>query len=52
MVIWSDGDRGKVPDNYAALTPDAEVQPPLTLPMRWGSNGEMTFGWAIVRPKP
>ena len=50
VVIWSDGDRGKVPENYAALAPDAEVQPPLTLPMRWG-NGEMTFGWAIVRPK-
>jgi 4-amino-4-deoxy-L-arabinose transferase-like glycosyltransferase len=49
VVIWSDGDRTKVPANYAALAPDAEVQPPLTLPMRWG-NGEMTFGWAIVRP--
>ena len=51
VVIWSDGDRGTVPPNYAALAPNAEVQPPLTLPMRWG-NGEMTFGWAIVRPKP
>jgi len=28
------------------------VQPPLTLPMRWGSNGEMQFGWAIVPPAP
>ena len=50
VVIWSDGDRGRVPESYAPLAPDAEVQPPLTLPMRWG-NGEMTFGWAIVRPK-
>jgi 4-amino-4-deoxy-L-arabinose transferase-like glycosyltransferase len=50
VVIWSDGDRTKVPPNYAPLAPDAEVQPPLTLPMRWG-NGEMTFGWAIVRPQ-
>ena len=49
VVIWSDGDRTKVPPSYAALAPNAEVQPPLTLPMRWG-NGEMTFGWAIVRP--
>ncbi len=49
VVIWSDGDRTKVPENYAALAPNAEVQPPLTLPMRWG-NGTMTFGWAIVRP--
>jgi len=50
VVIWSDGDRTKVPPNYAGFAPDAEVQPPLTLPMRWG-NGEMTFGWAIVRPE-
>jgi 4-amino-4-deoxy-L-arabinose transferase-like glycosyltransferase len=50
VVIWSDGDRTKVPPDYAALAPGAEVQPPLTLPMRWG-NGEMTFGWAIVRPQ-
>ena len=50
MVIWSDGDRTKVPESYAALTPNAQVQPPLTLPMRWG-NGAMTFGWAIVPPQ-
>ena len=50
VVIWTDGDRTTVPPNYAPLAPDAEVQPPLTLPMRWG-NGEMTFGWAIVRPE-
>jgi 4-amino-4-deoxy-L-arabinose transferase-like glycosyltransferase len=51
VVIWTDGDRAKVPENYAALAPNAEVQPPLTLPMRWG-NGAMTFGWAIVPPRP
>jgi 4-amino-4-deoxy-L-arabinose transferase-like glycosyltransferase len=50
VVIWSDGDRSKVPPNYAPFAPNAEVQPPLTLPMRLG-NGEMTFGWAIVRPQ-
>ena len=50
VVIWSDGDRSKVPENCAAVAPDAQVQPPLTLPMRWG-NGAMTFGWAIVPPK-
>jgi len=49
VVIWSDGDRTKVPENDAAWAPNAEVQPPLTLPMRWG-NGAMTFGWAIVPP--
>jgi 4-amino-4-deoxy-L-arabinose transferase-like glycosyltransferase len=50
VVIWSDGDRTTVPETYAALAPHAEVQPPLTLPMRWG-NGAMTFGWAIVPPE-
>jgi 4-amino-4-deoxy-L-arabinose transferase-like glycosyltransferase len=49
VVVWSDGDRNTVPPNYAPLAPNAQVQPPLTLPMRWG-NGEMTFGWAIVPP--
>jgi hypothetical protein len=49
VVIWNGGGT-VVPPEYAALAPDAEVQPPLTLPMRWG-NGEMTFGWAIVRPR-
>jgi hypothetical protein len=39
-----------VPPDYAPLAPNAEVQPPLTLPMRRG-NGDMTFGWAIVRPE-
>ncbi|HEY2136804.1 MAG TPA: glycosyltransferase, partial [Xanthobacteraceae bacterium] len=49
VVVWTDGDRSKVPAEYAGLAAGAEVQPPLTLPMRWG-NGEMTFGWAIVPP--
>jgi hypothetical protein len=49
VVIWNGGGTA-VPAEYAALAPNAEVQPPLALPMRWG-NGEMTFGWAIVRPE-
>ena len=49
VVIWNGGGNA-VPAEYAALAPNAAVQPPLTLPMRWG-NGEMTFGWAIVRPE-
>jgi hypothetical protein len=39
-----------VPEPYARFAAGAQVQPPLTLPMRWGSNGEMLFGWAIVPP--
>ncbi|HEX4554359.1 MAG TPA: glycosyltransferase family 39 protein [Xanthobacteraceae bacterium] len=52
VVVWTDGDRGKVPEAYARFAADAQVQPPITLPMRWGSNGEMLFGWAIVPPAP
>jgi 4-amino-4-deoxy-L-arabinose transferase-like glycosyltransferase len=48
-VIWSDGDRTTLPAEYAAIASAAVVQPPFTLPMRWG-NGDMTFGWAIVKP--
>jgi hypothetical protein len=49
VVIWSDGDRTALPAEYAAIARGAAVQPPFTLPMRWG-NGDMTFGWAIVKP--
>jgi len=48
VVVW-DGGGEAVPPAYAQLAPGAQVQPPLTLPWRWG-NGAMTFGWAIVPP--
>jgi len=50
VVVWTDGDRNTVPEAYARFAAGAQVQPPLTLPMRWSSNGEMLFGWAIVPP--
>jgi 4-amino-4-deoxy-L-arabinose transferase-like glycosyltransferase len=49
VVIWTDGDRNVLPAEYAAIAAGAEIEPPFTLPMRWG-NGTMTFGWAIVKP--
>ncbi len=52
VVVWTDGDRNTVPEPYARFAAGAQVQPPLILPMRWGSNGEMLFGWAIVPPAP
>ena len=52
VVVWTDGDRNTVPEPYARFAAGAQVQPPLALPMRWGSNGEMLFGWAIVPPAP
>ena len=35
----------------ASLAGDAQVQPPFTLPFRRG-DGELTVGWAILRPQP
>lgn len=51
VVVWTDGDRRTLPADYATLAAGAEVQPPLTLPMRWG-NGSIEFGWAILKPLP
>ncbi len=48
-VVWTDGDRGAIPDAYAAIAGNAVVQTPFTLPMRRG-NGDVTVGWAVMRP--
>jgi hypothetical protein len=49
-VVWTRGDPTTLPAEYAAVAEGAEVEPPFTLPMRWG-NGEVTVGWAILKPK-
>jgi len=49
VVIW-DGGGDAVPPPYARFAAGAQVQPPLTLPWRWG-RGQNTFGWAIVPPE-
>lgn len=48
-VVWIKGDRATLPAEYATIAEGAELQPPFTLPMRWG-NGEVTIGWAILKP--
>ena len=50
VVVWTDGDRNALPSAYAAVATDARVQPPFTLPMRWG-HGDITVGWAIIAPR-
>lgn len=50
VVVWADGDRNVVPSEFAAVAGGAEVQPPFTLPMRWG-HGAITVGWAILKPR-
>jgi 4-amino-4-deoxy-L-arabinose transferase-like glycosyltransferase len=49
-VVWSDGDRSKLPQEFAEIADGAQVQPPFTLPMRWG-NGQIQFGWAVLKPQ-
>lgn len=48
-VVWIEGDRATLPSEFTAIADGAEVQRPFTLPMRWG-NGEVTIGWAILKP--
>jgi 4-amino-4-deoxy-L-arabinose transferase-like glycosyltransferase len=50
VVVWTDGDRTVLPAEFSAAAPGAQVQPPITLPMRWG-HGAITVGWAIVPPQ-
>ncbi|HVY59744.1 MAG TPA: glycosyltransferase family 39 protein [Xanthobacteraceae bacterium] len=51
VVVWSDGDRTKLPAEYAAIAAGAEVQKPLTLPFRRG-QATTELGWAILKPAP
>ena len=50
VVVWTDGDRTKVPDAFRAVAKDAQVQPPLHLHYRH-SDQPLEVGWAIVRPE-
>jgi len=50
VVVWTDGDTGHLPAQYAAIAGAAEVETPLTLAMRRG-GGEVHVGWAILKPE-
>jgi hypothetical protein len=43
------GDRTNVPADYRGVAPDAQVQPPFTLPARNGI-GAVEVGWAVLPP--
>jgi 4-amino-4-deoxy-L-arabinose transferase-like glycosyltransferase len=51
VVVWTDGDRTQLPDEFRGIAPDAQVQPPLHLHYRH-SDQPLDVGWAIVRPAP
>ncbi len=50
VVVWTDGDRANLPEQFAGIASDAEVGEPFTLAMRRGS-GAVRVGWAIVKPQ-
>jgi len=49
-VVWVTGDPDMAPEELHAVAPDAQVQPPFTLPARNG-EGDVTVGWAILPPQ-
>jgi hypothetical protein len=49
VVVWTDGDRTKLPEEFRAVAPGAQVQPPLHLHYRH-SDQPLDVGWAILRP--
>jgi 4-amino-4-deoxy-L-arabinose transferase-like glycosyltransferase len=51
VVVWTGEDPTVIPVGLRGLAGDAQVQPPFTLPYRRG-EGELTVGWAILRPQP
>jgi 4-amino-4-deoxy-L-arabinose transferase-like glycosyltransferase len=51
IVAWMDSDPAVMPQAFAQIAAGAELQPPLTVPLRW-KKGEITIGWAILRPQP
>jgi len=48
-VVWVVGDRTRVPEEYRAVAPGAQVGAPFTLPAR-NDIGEVEVGWAILPP--
>jgi 4-amino-4-deoxy-L-arabinose transferase-like glycosyltransferase len=50
VVVWTDGDLGKLPPQYSAIAAGAEVQPPFALPYRRGGQS-LPVGWAILKPE-
>ncbi|MBO0750892.1 MAG: glycosyltransferase family 39 protein [Bradyrhizobiaceae bacterium] len=49
VAVWIEDHPQAVPAAYAAVAPNAVVQPPFTLRYQRG-NGEVTIGWAIIPP--
>jgi 4-amino-4-deoxy-L-arabinose transferase-like glycosyltransferase len=50
VVVWTSGDTGHLPPQFAAIAGSAQVGTPFTLPPRRG-NRILHVGWAILMPK-
>jgi 4-amino-4-deoxy-L-arabinose transferase-like glycosyltransferase len=51
LLVWDVGDLQKLPAPFAALTPDAKVGAPFTLPARRFGKTLEHIGWAILMPQ-
>jgi 4-amino-4-deoxy-L-arabinose transferase-like glycosyltransferase len=51
VLVWETGDFQKLPAQFAALSPNAKVGTPLTLPARRFGNTLEHIGWAILMPQ-
>ncbi len=49
VVVWTEGDRTRLPESFRAIAPDVQVQPPLRLHYRQ-SQMPLDVGWAIEQP--
>jgi hypothetical protein len=50
VVVWTDGELGKLPAPYSGIAAAAEVQPPFSLPFRRGGS-MLHVGWAVLKPQ-
>jgi hypothetical protein len=51
VVVWDPNFSKTMPPKFRAVAEYAEIQPPLTLPMRLGRHS-VQIGWALLRPRP
>jgi len=49
VVVWTEGDLQKLPEEFAAVAPGAEPGTPFDLPFRRGGN-VLHVGWAVLKP--
>jgi hypothetical protein len=50
VVVWTHGDPTTIPPAFRGVAGEAEVQPPFSLPFRWGGHS-LPVGWAILKPR-